>query len=63
MRLAALLIALLLVLWYAGAFRMWRQLEYKQGRGPRSAGEWVAFLLGWFAIIAAILFFLGRAFG
>ena len=63
MRFGVLLIALLALLWSSGAFRGWYNLEYKRGRGPRSVGEWVAFLLGWLAIIAGILFLLGKALG
>lgn len=63
MRFGVLLIALLALLWFRGAFRGWYHLEYKRGHGPRSGGEWVAFLLGWLAIIAGILFLLSRALG
>ncbi len=63
MRFGVLLIALLALLWFIGAFRGWYNLEYKRGGAARSAGERLAFLLGWMAIIVAILFLFIRAFG
>ncbi len=63
MKFGVLLFALLALLWFSVAFRGWYHIEYKRGRGPRTAGEWVAFLLGWIAIIAGILFLLSRALG
>ena len=61
MRLGVLLLAVLVLLWFSGAFRGWFELGYKRGRGPRSAGEWFALVLGWIAVIAGILFLLSKA--
>jgi hypothetical protein len=63
MKFVALLLVLLAVLWYGGAFLGWFHVDYKRGRGPKDAGEWIAFLLGWIAIIAGILFLLSKALG
>jgi hypothetical protein len=63
MRFGVLLLALLALLWYGGGLLGWFHIDYKRGRGPKDAGEWVAFLLGWIAIIVGILFLLSRALG
>jgi hypothetical protein len=62
MKLGVLLIALFALLWYGGAFSGWYRLEYKRGGRPRDAGEWIALILGWMAIVAVILFLFSAAF-
>ena len=55
---AGLVLGLLMLLWYGGAFLGWYHTAHKSGNRPRGAGEWIAFGLGWLAIIAGIVFLL-----